>query len=463
MVLYEPVGLAGRVTPRTAWGREEALNNWLLEQGPLARFGQLVGMRIEPMVREAKVTGGRADFLCIDEAVGTVVVIESQLGIADLDHVGRLLGYALEYDAGAAVLVAGKVPDLIAEFGARSQGQIKVGFKLFIVQVGAFRTAAGAYVATLDLVKPKVNRTPVKRLLSANQMIVGAHGSSIPTSAWRKLHARLCVNLIGASKEDSMPKVIQGLLVNGKLCLVELWPDVPTPATLAATMAVVIAERVDTLVIMTWQLRAAVRNQLATLVGCLASSIRVELVEVQRGPTNELSFLVRDVAAVIAHSQTQQRKRVRLEFWEQVGSIVARASGTKMRKRRALGIGSHSLVYGLGKKGVRLAALYMVRLRNFCVEVRIHNANPTIARNQYRQLREFRPTLECALGLTFELQWLGARARQNEQILRLVWREQVDAKNPYTSTMIGTQFAQAVLKVERELKSWTGQLESFCW
>ncbi len=98
-------GQLKRLDLRSIWSSESRhFTPWLAEN--IQELGNVLGMDLEITASEAPVGDFAVDLLTRDLGSGSVVVIESQFGPTDHDHLGKLLTYASGLGASAVVWIA---------------------------------------------------------------------------------------------------------------------------------------------------------------------------------------------------------------------------------------------------------------------------------------------------------------------------------------------------------------------
>ena len=96
------LGQLSRIDPRNVWVNEATrFTPWLAEN--LDYLGEVLGMDLELIRREAAVGDFAADLLARDLNRDSIVIIENQLEPTDHRHLGQLITYAAGLDASAVV------------------------------------------------------------------------------------------------------------------------------------------------------------------------------------------------------------------------------------------------------------------------------------------------------------------------------------------------------------------------
>lgn len=422
-------------------------------------LGKACGLDLAPLVTEARVTKGRADLLCADETSGGIVVVETQMGVADCDHAARLLKYASEYAASAAVLVAERFPGFVAKALLPCGDGKRYATSLHLLELRVYKSdeeivevalerpvsdlsgqdglaevaGQGLKVAMLQGQGARPVENGVADMLADCKMAVGEQGLAEVAADIGQQPAML-VLLRHAATDDDLVRVLQAVNLN-------------RPGSVA-----LVAERLD----------AATMDKVATLGDWVDA--RLSVFERRQNKKGKAALRRVGLDKVRTGTSSLMMRKKRMHFWEKVSSCLARdVSGRLHNKKRAMARSSHNVVYGLGKRGVRLAVLHQVTLRRLCAELRVSHANPAVAANRYAQLKDAAASLEQALSQNFEMKWLGPRGRKDEQVLRLSWKHRLPGGNPYGVSGLAERFADAVLAAEAQLVKVVGGMEDYRW
>ena len=103
-------GKLTKLNPKDIWLREAGeFTPWLAES--IDALGEVLGMELELIKREAATGDFSLDLLAKDLGTDHTVIIENQLTQTDHDHLGKLLTYASGFNAAVVVWVAEKIRD----------------------------------------------------------------------------------------------------------------------------------------------------------------------------------------------------------------------------------------------------------------------------------------------------------------------------------------------------------------
>ena len=99
------LGRLVRIDPRGIWSNEEEFNSWLVDNIDI--LAEAIGMDLEVIEVESEVGEFRADIIARDlSGEGRIVIIESQLGRTDHEHLGKIITYAAGRNASAVVWIS---------------------------------------------------------------------------------------------------------------------------------------------------------------------------------------------------------------------------------------------------------------------------------------------------------------------------------------------------------------------
>lgn len=445
---------------RSVWPREGDLVAWLQDDERLEALGRETGTSLDPLGTEERVSGGRVDLLCADEATGGLVVVEAQLGAADADHVARALRYASEYGANRAVLVAeGFPPDIIDAVNGGSRALEVLHLVSLLVLRDAERGDWSASIVGAAGYVPRVGRRRREaggRTGSGPPMRIAAPGGA----------EAFVAEALGGGDPASVRIESPPAWLEAGSALVALWPVRPADGDLTATVAKAASEEgraAGGILVALEERSAAAAGKVAALSDWTDQEVAAFVRHAGRGGRVALRPFDWQALARRPGSAAAASKAERAAFWDRVAGRMARGTGTKARKAASLGRSSFNVRYVLGRFGVSMAVLYSPRLRRLCAEVRVHSAEPALARNRYGQLRRFAGEIEAGLPGSLEAQWLGNRTRQDAMVLRLVWDRPVGGEGPYRDLSLADGLADAVLGAEAALLPYVGKMVDFLW
>ncbi len=99
------LGEIHKVKARDIWPDEESdFTPWLHDNLP--ELSEKIGLQLDPVGREVTVGRFSADLVANDRISGRQVIIENQYGESNHDHLGKVLTYAADQDAGVMIWIA---------------------------------------------------------------------------------------------------------------------------------------------------------------------------------------------------------------------------------------------------------------------------------------------------------------------------------------------------------------------
>jgi len=139
------LGQLSRVDPRTVWKHEaHEFTPWLVEN--IEILGEVLGMELEVIEREADVGDFSVDILARDLGRDRLVVIENQLESTDHGHLGQLITYAAGLEASVVIWVSRDFRDehrqALMWLNRGESGTEYFGVALELVQVDDSKLAA---------------------------------------------------------------------------------------------------------------------------------------------------------------------------------------------------------------------------------------------------------------------------------------------------------------------------------
>ena len=98
----------GAVGTKKLWPKEDKdFSPWLANN--ITQINDLLKMQIEILENEGQVDNFKLDLYGIDGASNRPVVIENQFGPSGHDHLGKLLTYSADRDAGLVIWIANNI------------------------------------------------------------------------------------------------------------------------------------------------------------------------------------------------------------------------------------------------------------------------------------------------------------------------------------------------------------------
>ena len=149
---FDELGTLEKVNVRDAWDSESKdFTPWLADN--LEKMGHAIGIDLELVTTEMAVGRYRADIVARASNGGTRVLIENQLGEADLQHLGQVLAYLAGLDAKAVVWVATSFKGELLAAIRWLNDYTPAPFKFFAVEVGIVRIGDSLPAPVFDVLE----------------------------------------------------------------------------------------------------------------------------------------------------------------------------------------------------------------------------------------------------------------------------------------------------------------------
>ena len=443
-----------RVSARQKWRKESGLIDWLRGEEPLAHLGKACGLSLAVLGKEARVAKGRADILCVDETSGGIVVIETQLGTADYDHVARLLKYASEFAATKALLVA----EVFSEKMRQAMSGGLHANTVQLVELRCYKDDDESILMSLEA----LSQEKVKQKKRTGKKMQGTCLLREPNnSQLMELVSKMLATTKPNSTLDENQKKAAMDFSKITTSVVTFFHDERADENLLDAIVMSGKENADAAIAIVEKCNAETIERIATLNDWTVSSLHV--LQIVNKSNFGYGLRKKKLSSVLSGTQSRRSRKVRIAFWEKVAAMVEKNTSTRMRRQRALGTSSHGIVYGLARRNVRLAAIHKVSPRTMDVELRITDANPYVASNRFKQMERHKETVERGLSNTFNVAWVGPRGQKGEQVLRLTWKKALNENGPYESASLPKEFAEAVLQAEKVLLPLAKSMDDFLW
>ena len=102
---YMRLGKLTKVNPKSVWSNENEFNEWLAEN--IDQLAEILGIELEVLEVESEIGSFRADIVARDlSGEDKLVVIESQLGKTDHEHLGKIITYSAGKNASTVVWIS---------------------------------------------------------------------------------------------------------------------------------------------------------------------------------------------------------------------------------------------------------------------------------------------------------------------------------------------------------------------
>ena len=397
------------VPARRLWEDEAEFNAWLAgDEDHLEMLGASLRLDLELIAREMR-TGGYADIVCCDRTSDAPVVIESQFGVADGDHLGRLLAYGQELGATTVALIAERFPPAMLPLVEGLNAALRVD--IFLLRL-----------APEDEEYPRVH---IEDMLRDTRLAPRGAAPGLPELApasrpRRASSTPLVLDYPAHPDGPALLRLLWTAVASGKKNIVSRLAKEPEQGSLMLYRQ---------------------------LKGLLPSACKHQLLVKRKGRWLQLPA-----------AELEDRQARREAFWQEAIAGIHAGTATAMRRYRSVMRGSHGLIYKLVWNGVRIAALHLVRERVLAVDLRLLELSDTDARYRYGQLHEQRSTIEAELQDEFEVAWLGGRPLRDNYIMRLKWRRKLSGRDPFAEPGLARELAAAVLRVEDVMRPFVENL-----
>ena len=99
------LGKLVKIDPRSVWSDETEFNEWLTEN--IDQLAEVLGIELEVLETESEIGSFRADIIARDlSGEDKLVIIESQLGKTDHEHLGKIITYSAGKNASTIVWIS---------------------------------------------------------------------------------------------------------------------------------------------------------------------------------------------------------------------------------------------------------------------------------------------------------------------------------------------------------------------